>query len=88
MVYSKNESSIWLRWLPPYPPYGVLQDYLLEYSCHNCKRSETKNLVVAKENCDLWQEYHCAEINMLQEHIKYTIMVKNNRNTMFSYLDR
>lgn len=76
LVYSKNETSVSLRWLPPYPPYGVLRSYLVTYSYKYIFRTFTSEKELPVNHCDLWSGYHCADLQSLEEGYEYTITVR------------
>ncbi|CAG9858143.1 unnamed protein product [Phyllotreta striolata] len=67
-VYSKNRTSISLRWIPPYPPTGVLKEYKIvyiysEHKVHYIQIYPIKDIIRASEaTCKLWKEFHCATI--------------------------
>ncbi|CAG9859659.1 unnamed protein product [Phyllotreta striolata] len=63
-VYSKNDSSISLRWKKPYPPTGVLKEYKIDYYYYYFSIKYTNRIILraSEATCNLWKEFHCATI--------------------------
>lgn len=78
MVYSKSENSVFLRWLPPHPPYGVLRGYFVTYSYKSYFTTYSSEKKVPIRQCGLWYGYHCVELQNLLEGYEYTITVRCN----------
>jgi hypothetical protein len=70
-VYSKNESSISLRWKPPYPPTGILRRYKISFS-----NSSEKDIFVTDSPCKLWSDYQCFTLSKLDEMKNYTVTIQ------------
>jgi hypothetical protein len=73
-VYTKNESSVSLRWKPPYPPTGVLEKYQIEFE--TVFRKVYKN-ELRITSCKLWPDFHCATVANLERRVGYTFKVRN-----------
>ncbi|XP_063907960.1 uncharacterized protein LOC135126088 isoform X2 [Zophobas morio] len=71
LVYTKNASSVSLRWKPPYPPTGVLKNYKINYFIYRKKVEEEMQI----RRCRLWPELHCAILNDLPSNVDLTIKV-------------
>jgi hypothetical protein len=74
LIYTKNESSVSLRWKPPYPPTGVLQKYKIEYQQEYLIRSRDKN-GFEMTSCTLWPDFHCITVCDLERGVEYTFKV-------------
>jgi hypothetical protein len=75
-VYTKNESSVSLRWKPPYPPTGVLEKYQIKY--YNNWNSYLYGKELKMTSCKLWPDFHCATVaNYLERGEGYTFEVGN-----------
>jgi hypothetical protein len=75
-VYTKSESSVSLRWKPPYPPTGVLQKYQIEYDKGYLNETRYKN-EFEMMSCKLWSDFHCVTVSNLKSRAKYTFEVRN-----------
>ncbi|XP_068893062.1 receptor-type tyrosine-protein phosphatase kappa-like isoform X6 [Tenebrio molitor] len=71
-VYTKNESSVSLRWKPPYPPTGVLEKYQIEFETVFRKVYENELRITS---CKLWPDFHCATVTNLERRVGYTFKV-------------
>ncbi|XP_064211634.1 receptor-type tyrosine-protein phosphatase kappa isoform X2 [Tribolium castaneum] len=71
LVYSKNGSSVSLRWRPPYPPTGDLK----EYRINDNYRSYSETLKREMTECKLWPEFHCVDVTNLNSNKQYTFEV-------------
>ncbi|KAH0814293.1 hypothetical protein GEV33_008498 [Tenebrio molitor] len=79
LVYSKNESSISLRWRDPYPPTGVLLLYNIRYFSKNSARITTN---VTDAPCKLWPTHQCFTISNLKRNQSYDVEIRGfNRDT-------
>jgi hypothetical protein len=79
LVYSKNESSISLRWRDPYPPTGVLLLYNIRYFSKNSARITTN---VTDVPCKLWPTHQCFTISNLKRNQSYDVEIRGfNRDT-------
>jgi hypothetical protein len=76
LIYTKNESSVSLRWKPPYPPTGVLQKYKIEYQQEYLIRSRDKN-GFEMTSCKLWPDFQCITVCDLERRVEYTFKVRN-----------
>jgi hypothetical protein len=75
-VYTKNESSVSLRWKPPYPPTGVLEKYKIDHYYNNTD-SDTYVKELKMTSCKLWPDFHCATMSNLESDVEYTFKVRN-----------
>ncbi|XP_063908361.1 receptor-type tyrosine-protein phosphatase T-like isoform X4 [Zophobas morio] len=77
LVYTKNASSVSLRWKPPYPPTGILKDYTINYSSYRKKINQ--ETVVPITPCTLWSELHCATLSDLpfDAYLTFKIYARN-----------
>jgi hypothetical protein len=75
-VYTKNESSVSLRWKPPYPPTGVLEKYQIEYDkLYFHGNSYKKEFEIM--TCKLWSDFHCVTVSDLERRVEYRFKVRN-----------
>ncbi|XP_063907949.1 uncharacterized protein LOC135126082 isoform X2 [Zophobas morio] len=81
LVYTKNASSVSLRWKPPYPPTGVLKNYKINYFSYRKKVEEEVQI----RRCKLWPELHCAILNDLPSNADLTIKVYAINNAVEDY---
>jgi hypothetical protein len=73
-IFSKNESSMSIRWMPPYPPTGKLDLYKVTYKEVDNKKEEMKTL--KDSPCTLWPECQCITLSQLEKIKKYSIKVR------------
>lgn len=59
-------------WLPPDPPYGTLQSYILKYAK---SWKDWKQISVPPEPCRLWQQFYCVNVTGLETDAFYNFMV-------------
>ncbi|KYB26638.1 receptor-type tyrosine-protein phosphatase F isoform X2 [Tribolium castaneum] len=78
LVFSKNESTISVRWRQPYPPTGILDHYNISY--YITKESEGKSEIVTHSPCKLWISFQCLTLSNLEADTKYFIQIRA-RNT-------
>jgi hypothetical protein len=74
-IFSKNENSISIRWMPPYPPTGNLDLYKVTYKeVDNNNKEEMETLKDLP--CTLWPEYQCFTLSKLEKRKNYSIKVR------------
>jgi hypothetical protein len=75
-IFSKNESSISIRWKPPYPPTGKLDLYKVTYKeVHNNYNKEEMRTIKYLP-CTLWPKYQCITLSQLEKRKDYSIEVR------------
>ncbi|CAG2064068.1 unnamed protein product, partial [Timema podura] len=64
-----------LRWKEPYPPFGRVESYKIEY---NKQRSGTRTIQIGSKSspCDLWDNMICVTLESLEKNITYEIKVQ------------
>ncbi|KAF5275050.1 hypothetical protein FQA39_LY06987 [Lamprigera yunnana] len=82
VVFSKNESSISVRFPLPYPPTGVIVEYSVEYCYERSWRSAycEKTIIVPAEPCILWRSFHCITLYKLYQDYTYTLAISARNN--------
>lgn len=83
LIYSKNDSSISIRWQEPYPPSGNLEKYKINYNAAN---QESKSKTVKNSPCILWADYRCFTLTNLNKNTKYSIQVSKLISSTIFYL--
>ncbi|KAJ3647841.1 hypothetical protein Zmor_019698 [Zophobas morio] len=81
LVYTKNASSVSLRWKPPYPPTGVLKNYKI--NCTSYRKEVVEETQIRR--CKLWPELHCATLNGLPPNAYLTIKVYARNEAVEDY---
>ncbi|XP_068083932.1 receptor-type tyrosine-protein phosphatase kappa [Anabrus simplex] len=77
-AFSHGPGWISLRWIPPYPPYGILEKYELNWLY--------KTEIIHKTNtCSIWPGYVCATIfQNIKKNTRYTVkVVAINKNSLY-----
>jgi hypothetical protein len=86
MIFSKNENSISIRWMPPYPPTGKLEFYKVTYKeVHSSNNNKEEMKTIKYLPCTLWPEYQCFTLSNLEKRKNYSIEVQaknENENTL------
>ncbi|XP_031348305.1 receptor-type tyrosine-protein phosphatase delta-like isoform X2 [Photinus pyralis] len=89
VIFSKDESSISFRFLPPYPPTGILAEIFVSY-CHE-KPSRWSTTTVCEssyiplQECTLWPSYLCITLKNLIVRTAYELEVRaKNIGTLFN----
>nr|CAD7442794.1 unnamed protein product [Timema bartmani] len=74
-AYSMGPKWISLRWKEPYPPFGRVESYKIEY---NKQRSGTRTIQIGSKSspCDLWDNMICVTLESLEKDITYEIKVQ------------
>ncbi|XP_077499778.1 receptor-type tyrosine-protein phosphatase U-like isoform X3 [Amblyomma americanum] len=77
-VYSATSEQLAVTWLPPYPPHGILQSYLVRYKL--VEESEfRKHLVLTSEEAvcegEARERQYCARISGLIANRRYDVAV-------------
>ncbi|XP_068893217.1 receptor-type tyrosine-protein phosphatase mu-like isoform X7 [Tenebrio molitor] len=75
-IFSKNESSISIRWMPPYPPTGKLDLYKVTYEEVDNNNNKGEMETFKDLPCTLWPEYQCFTLSQLEKIKKYSIKVQ------------
>jgi hypothetical protein len=75
-IYSKNDSSISIRWMPPYPPTGKLDLYKVTYEEVDINNYKGEMETLKDLPCALWPEYQCLTLSQLEKMKKYVIKVR------------
>jgi hypothetical protein len=75
-IFSKNESSISIRWMPPYPPTGKLDVYKVTYVEVDNNNNKGEMETFKDLPCTLWPEYQCFTLSQLEKMKKYSIKVR------------
>ncbi|KAK9751442.1 Protein-tyrosine phosphatase [Popillia japonica] len=71
-IYSKTNTSVSIRWLPPYPPMGKLCLYEVKTNLNNSKKYE----VSRTSDCELWPGHICTTISNLPSNVRVRIRIK------------
>jgi hypothetical protein len=66
-IFSKNESSMSVRWLPPYPPTGKLDLYKVTYEEVDNNNNKGEMETFKDLPCTLWPEYQCITLSQLEK---------------------
>ncbi|XP_067128700.1 phosphatidylinositol phosphatase PTPRQ-like isoform X2 [Centruroides vittatus] len=80
-IYLSTESILSMSWIPPYPPYGVLLKYVIEYcslegsSCRSRKTQKSVNSNEVKCLDDIRKSRHCYTLTDLTGNQKYKIEI-------------
>ncbi|XP_067118500.1 receptor-type tyrosine-protein phosphatase mu-like isoform X2 [Centruroides vittatus] len=80
-IYLSTESILSMSWIPPYPPNGVLQKYVIEYcslegsSCRSRKTQKEVNSNEVKCLDDIRKSRHCYTLTDLKGNQKYKIEI-------------
>ncbi|XP_068893268.1 receptor-type tyrosine-protein phosphatase F-like isoform X2 [Tenebrio molitor] len=84
-IFSKNENSISIRWMPPYPPTGKLDLYKVTYEEVDNNNYKGEMETLRDLPCALWPEYQCLTLSQLEKMKKYVIKVqaKNEHPSSF-----
>jgi hypothetical protein len=75
-IFSKNENSISIRWMPPYPPTGKLDLYKITYEEVDNNNNKGEMETFKDLPCTLWPEYQCITLSQLEKNKKYSIKVR------------
>jgi hypothetical protein len=75
-IFSKNENSISIRWMPPYPPTGKLDLYKVTYEEVDNNNNKGEMETFKDLPCTLWPEYQCITLSQLEKMKKYVIKVR------------
>ncbi|KRT85073.1 Fibronectin domain-containing protein, partial [Oryctes borbonicus] len=78
-VYTKNTTSVGLRWLPPYPPTGQIEYYVIEYY----DRVNREVIVSKKSECKIWREQICHVLDASSSIVYISVSAKNINVTQF-----
>ncbi|XP_065172625.1 phosphatidylinositol phosphatase PTPRQ-like, partial [Atheta coriaria] len=74
-VYSLSETSLSLRWRPPYPPTGILDSFVIKYYYtlgeHSTPRTDTNSLSA----CKIWKNMYCTTLTNLTTNKNYIISI-------------
>lgn len=74
LVYTKNESSVSLRWKPPYPPTGILERYKINYYAGRSLYKKIAEFGITP--CRLWPDLHCVTLSNLESNEEYSFLVR------------
>nr|XP_037288855.1 LOW QUALITY PROTEIN: receptor-type tyrosine-protein phosphatase kappa-like [Rhipicephalus microplus] len=79
-VYSASSEHLAFSWLPPYPPYGLLESYTVLYKpAQESRFRYTPELLAEQATCDGDAEarsgHHCAIIAPLVPNMEYHVVV-------------
>ncbi|KAH8034903.1 hypothetical protein HPB51_003190 [Rhipicephalus microplus] len=82
-VYSASSEHLAFSWLPPYPPYGLLESYTVLYKpAQESRFRYTPELLAEQATCDGDAEarsgHHCAIIAPLVPNMEYHVVVTLN----------
>ncbi|KRT86658.1 Fibronectin domain-containing protein, partial [Oryctes borbonicus] len=72
-VYTKNVTSVSLRWLPPYPPKGEIDYYTIKYFDTTYKYV----IVDRTSKCKIWQEQTCHTFTVSSTNVYINVWAKN-----------
>ncbi|XP_068893224.1 receptor-type tyrosine-protein phosphatase mu-like isoform X4 [Tenebrio molitor] len=75
-IFSKNENSISIRWMPPYPPTGKLDLYKVTYEEVDNNNNKGEMETFKDLPCTLWPGYQCITLSRLEKIKKYSIKVQ------------
>ncbi|XP_071053136.1 uncharacterized protein [Onthophagus taurus] len=80
-IYEKTNSSLSIRFKPPYPKMGVLDWYKI-YIKQLDENDPLEYRKFSPAQCKIWVDYHCVHLNKLKENMKYIMHVIpiNNRH--------
>ncbi|GJQ69948.1 hypothetical protein Trydic_g22475 [Trypoxylus dichotomus] len=86
IVYRITNTSVGLRWLEPYPPTGLLDEYTVSYGWPQLSR----NIPANSSSCKIWTNYICSTIDGLKfkRYYLFEIYAKNYNVTEISTLSR
>ncbi|XP_065159371.1 phosphatidylinositol phosphatase PTPRQ-like [Atheta coriaria] len=71
-VYSLSETSLSLRWSPPYPPTGILDSYIIKYY-YSLGTSQT--CINSLSACKIWPNMYCTTLTNLTTNKNYIISI-------------
>ncbi|XP_044263458.1 receptor-type tyrosine-protein phosphatase S-like isoform X2 [Tribolium madens] len=74
IVFSKNGSSVSIRWREPSPPTGDLDHYKISYFISNEADAISKN--ITKSPCKLWTGFQCYTLSNLHADKNYFIQIR------------
>ncbi|XP_023233861.1 receptor-type tyrosine-protein phosphatase T-like isoform X2 [Centruroides sculpturatus] len=87
-IFLSTESILSMSWIPPYPPNGVLQKYVIEYCslessyCHKTQKVVNTNEVKCLD--DIRKSRHCYTLTDLKGNQKYKIEITAyNKNVYY-----
>jgi hypothetical protein len=75
-IFSKDEHSISIRWMPPYPPTGKLNLYKVTYEEVHNNNNKGEMETLKDLPCTLWPEYQCFTLSKLEKMKNYFIKVR------------
>lgn len=75
-AYSRDDNWIDLRWKPPYPPTGTLENYKIE--CIPTFTNRKNPFDIDAEPCSFWNEYLCFRLKNLKAYSNYIVKVRND----------
>ncbi|XP_065168047.1 neural cell adhesion molecule L1-like isoform X4 [Atheta coriaria] len=84
-VYSLSETSISLRWSPPYPPTGILDLFLIKYYYFSKGYSTQQTVINYLSPCKIWPNMYCTTLTNLTTNQNYIISIAGRNQAISSY---
>lgn len=90
-VYSASSQQLLISWVPPYPPYGVLERYIVHFKrAEESTFTESLNITPEEASCDseVRAGHHCAVLSPLAPNKAYDILVVAKNKDVLSWSER
>ncbi|XP_065158766.1 receptor-type tyrosine-protein phosphatase delta-like [Atheta coriaria] len=84
-VYSLSETSLSLRWSPPYPPTGILDSFVIKYYYTSEEHSTPQTYINYLSPCKIWTNMYCTTLTNLIPNKNYIISIAGQNQGISEY---